>query len=53
VSRNSVGNAPYSWNIDSTGYCQTSSRRSINCWSPIDVNQSEENFRNKRILHQE
>src|ERR1700730_17479394 len=53
VSRNPVDNVHCSWNIDSTVCYQTSSRNGINCSSSIDVNQSEEKLRNKRILHQE
>jgi len=53
VSRNQFGHASYSWNIDSTVCCQTNWRTCINCSSPIDASQSEENLRNKPIPPQE
>ena len=53
VSRNQVGAAPYSWNIDLTVCCPINSHTCMSCSSPIDASQSEEKLRNKRISHQE
>ena len=53
VSRNQVGDAPYSWNIDLTVCCPINSHTCMSCSSPIDARQSEEKLRNKRISDQE
>ena len=53
VSRNQFGNAPHSWNIDSTVCCRTSSHTCISCSCQTDGNQSEVILRNKRIQRQE
>ena len=53
VSRNQIGNVPFSWNIDSTVCCQTNSRTCISYSSQIDASQSEEKLGTKRIRHQE
>ena len=53
VSRSQFGNAPCSWNIDSTVCCQISSRTCISCSCRTDVSQSEAILRNKPIQRQE
>src|SRR5258707_15852358 len=53
VSGSQFGNAPCSWNIDSTVCCQISSRRCISCSCQTDVSQSEVILRNKPIQRQE
>ena len=53
VSRSQFGNAPCSWNIDSTVCCQISSHKCISCSCRIDVNPSEAIIRNQRIQRQE
>jgi hypothetical protein len=53
VSRNQIGHELYSWNIDSTVCCRTSSNTCISCSSPIDASKSEKKLRNRPTSPQE
>src|SRR5882724_1906802 len=53
VSRNQFGHAPCSWNMDSIVCCRTNSRTCTICSCRIDISQSEEKLRNRRIQPRE